>query len=99
MRPLPWRRLAGLCVNLPFSREVQGKVHALCIMLIYRGGCTTQPSTLWMNMFQCVELVENWKEQGTLEGTGCLGLCVNFLGLLQQIITNLVALNNRNLFS
>ena len=91
MRPLPWRRLAGLCVDLPSLMWYKAKSTLCCIMLIYRGGCTTQPSILWMNTFHCVELAENWKEKGALEGTGCLGLCVNFLGLLKQIITNLVA--------
>ena len=49
MRPLPWRRLAGLCVDLPSLMRCKAKSMLCCIMLIYRGGCTLQPSTLWMN--------------------------------------------------
>lgn len=65
--------------RLAFSHEVQGKVHTL----LHYGW--VYPSAKYF-VEEHVGLVENWKEQGALEGTGCFGLWVNFLGLLQQIL-------------
>lgn len=72
--------------RLAFSHEVQGKVHALLHYADLQRW--VYPSAKYF-VDEHVGLVENWKEQGALEGTGCFGLCVNFLGLLQQILTNL----------
>lgn len=65
MRPLPRRRLAGLCVDLPSLMRSKAKSMLCCMMLIYRG--VGVPSAKYF----VDELVPVCGAGRKLEGAGC----------------------------